>query len=258
MKVTLAQIPQPEELPPADRLFKLEDLNHYLSQLDPFMEFHGFKATEYRDWLKINCREVEAQLAQCRMEEFETKMQAAAEEREKEEEAESARRQEEDAEMDSEEPQEGADEERVTEQQEMTVEEGNNEEGANQEEEADQEVEAETDHDGQPEPENEHEEQSEEEEEADDDDEQQEVEDDDEEQEQEDEAEEQDEEEQESESEKAWKEILRNMQADKDTQLDTKIRSMPSMRLQNWIFDCGIFEKTMVVSALRFRALVTR
>lgn len=46
-------IPQPEELPSEDRLLEVEDLERYLSQLDPFLEFHGLKATEYSEWLQV-------------------------------------------------------------------------------------------------------------------------------------------------------------------------------------------------------------
>ena len=52
-KVTLESIPQPEELPSEDRLLEVEDLEQYLSQLDPFMEFHGYKASSYSDWLQV-------------------------------------------------------------------------------------------------------------------------------------------------------------------------------------------------------------
>ena len=92
-QVTLDSIPQPEELPSKDRLLEVEDLEQYLSQLDPFMEFHGYEASTYSDWLQvclcsvpflkvserisdimrhfalqINAREVESQLLQSRLE----------------------------------------------------------------------------------------------------------------------------------------------------------------------------------------------
>ena len=49
-----------------------------------------------------------------------------------------------------------------------------------------------------------------------------------------------------------WPEqVLYQMQADENTKLSSKIRSMPSMRFQFWLYDCGLFEKTMAVSVSR-------
>ena len=41
------------------------------------------------------------------------------------------------------------------------------------------------------------------------------------------------------------------MQADGNTQPSSKIRSMPIMRFQFSLFDCGLFEKTMAVGVVK-------
>lgn len=66
-QAAIEDIPQPEALPSEDRLLEVDDLESYVSQLDPFLAFHGYKPSEYRDWLKINAREVELQLLECRI-----------------------------------------------------------------------------------------------------------------------------------------------------------------------------------------------
>ena len=49
-----------------------------------------------------------------------------------------------------------------------------------------------------------------------------------------------------------WPEqVLFQMQADENTDLSSKIRSMRSMRFQFWLYDCGLFERTMAVSVSR-------
>ena len=43
------------------------------------------------------------------------------------------------------------------------------------------------------------------------------------------------------------KKLLEIMQADADTRRESKLRSMPSMRIHFSLYDCGLFEKTMAV-----------
>ena len=62
LQATLLDIPQPEELPSEVDLLTAEDLDRYLSQLEPFENFHGYKTTLWGDWLEFNALEVEDRL----------------------------------------------------------------------------------------------------------------------------------------------------------------------------------------------------
>ena len=66
MQATLLDIPQPEELPNEVDLLTAEDLDRYLSQLEPCLAFNGYKPTLWGDWLEFNALEVEDTLVDLR------------------------------------------------------------------------------------------------------------------------------------------------------------------------------------------------
>ena len=66
LQATLLDIPQPEELPNEVDLLTAEDLDRYLSQLEPCLSFHGYKPTLWGDWLELNALEVEDRLLKIR------------------------------------------------------------------------------------------------------------------------------------------------------------------------------------------------
>lgn len=158
----LERIPQPEDLPPDDRLLQIADLERYMSQLDPFLQFHGYKTTEYGDWLKINSREVAVRLAQSRATETYINQGIAAFAN-------------------------ASPEEQAQKRESIAL--------PNWAAVFDALAR--------------------------------------------------------SQGGKARQSVLDNMLVDQEIQLTTKLRDMPSMRLHFWMFDCGLLEETMAVSATR-------
>ena len=62
MQAFLKQVPQPEDLPPTNRKLRFEDIADEIERLAPFLGVHGYKATTFRDFLRINHYEVQYRL----------------------------------------------------------------------------------------------------------------------------------------------------------------------------------------------------
>lgn len=63
----MASIAQPEQLPPRDRVLKVEDQEQYLKQLEPFLAFHGYRSTTFEDWLEMDPTSVVHRLINTRL-----------------------------------------------------------------------------------------------------------------------------------------------------------------------------------------------
>ena len=62
----LKNVPQPEDLPPADRKLVIGDIANEIERLRPFLRLHGYKATTLGDYLRINHYDVQSTLDQWR------------------------------------------------------------------------------------------------------------------------------------------------------------------------------------------------
>ena len=58
----MLDIPQSEQLPSEAELLTAQEQDDYLEQLEPYLAFHGFKSTNWGEWLELNAVDVEDSL----------------------------------------------------------------------------------------------------------------------------------------------------------------------------------------------------